>query len=149
LAGEIYYRGKLVPQDIPQAADWFNKAAMQGSSEAMNRIGEMWAAGMNGAPDLKEAANWYQKAAVIGLAKAQYNLGLCYANGEGVPANPVEAWKWLHLAAEQRFPNAAERRDKIQANMTTDQINNARNSAEQINVSGGAATNATSTGRIQ
>jgi TPR repeat protein len=103
----------------------------------MNRIGEMWAAGMNGAPDLKEAANWYHKAAANGLAKAQYNLGLYYASGEGVPANSVEAWKWFQLAAEQRFPNAAERRDKIQANMTADQINNARTLADQINASGG------------
>ena len=102
-AGEIYYQGKLVPRDIALAADWFSKAAAQGSPEAMNRIGEMWAAGMNGAPDSKEAANWYHKAAAKGLAAAQYNLGLCYAKGNGVPANSVEAWKWLQLANGAEF----------------------------------------------
>jgi hypothetical protein len=135
-AGEIYYQGKLVPKDIAQAADWFNKAAAQGSPEAINRIGEMWAAGLNGAPDPKEAANWYHKAAAKGLAEAQCNLGLCYAKGEGVPANPMEAWKWLQLAAEQKFPKAAEERDKIQATMTADQIKNARTLADQINATG-------------
>jgi TPR repeat protein len=136
LVGEIYYQGKLVPKDIAQAADWFNKAATQGSPEAMNRIGEMWAYGMNGAPDPKEAANWYRKAAAKGLAEAQYNLGLCYAKGEGVPANPVEAWKWLQLATDQKFPNAAEERDKMQATMTADQVKDARTLADQINAAG-------------
>jgi TPR repeat protein len=136
LVGEIYYQGKLVPKDIAQTADWFNKAATQGSPEAMNRIGEMWAYGMNGAPDPKEAANWYRKAAAKGLAEAQYNLGLCYAKGEGVPANPVEAWKWLQLATDQKFPNAAEERDKMQATMTADQVKDARTLADQINAAG-------------
>jgi uncharacterized protein len=135
-AGEIYYQGKLVPKDIAQAADWFNKAAMQGSPEAMNRIGEMWATGMNGTPDPKEAANWYQKAAVKDLAEAQYNLGLFYAKGDDVTANPVEAWKWLQLAAEQKFPNAAQERDKIQNTMTADQIKDARTLADQIKAAG-------------
>ena len=131
-AGEIYYQGKLVPKDIAKAADWFNKAAQQGSLEAINRIGEMWAAGMNGTPDPKEAASWYHKAAAKGLAEAQYHLGLSYSKGDGVPANPVEAWKWLQLAAEQKFPNAAEERDKVQATMTADQVKDARISADQI-----------------
>jgi hypothetical protein len=135
-AGEIYYQGKLFPKGIAGAADWFSKAATQGSPEAMNRIGEMWAAGMNGAPDPKEAANWYQRAAAKGLAEAQYNLGLCYAKGEGVPANPVEAWKWLQLAADQKFPNAADERDKIQASMTADQAKDARTQADKINSAG-------------
>ena len=102
----------------------------------MNRIGEMWAAGLNGAPDPKEAANWFHKGAAKGLAEAQYNFGLCYAKGAGVPTDSVEAWKWLQLAAEQKFPKAAEERDKIQATMTADQIKSARTLADQINAAG-------------
>ena len=135
-AGEIFYQGKLVPKDIALAADWFGKAATQGSPEAMNRIGEMWATGMNGTPDPKEAANWYQKSAARGLAAAQYNLGLCYAKGEGVTANSVAAWKWLQLAAKQKVQGAAEERDKIQAVMTADQLKDARTQADQFNSAG-------------
>ena len=118
------------------AADWFSKAATQGSPEAMNRIGEMWAAGMNGVPDSKEAANWYHQAAAKGLAEAEYNLGLCYSKAEGVPADFAEAWKWLQLAAAQKFPNAAEERDKLQATMTAGQLNEARAMTDQINATG-------------
>jgi TPR repeat protein len=132
--GEIYYQGKLVPKDIATAADWFTKAATQGSPEAMNRIGEMWATGLNGSPDPKEAANWYQKAAALGLAESQYNLGLCYAEGNGVSTDPVEAWKWLQSAAKQGFPKAAADRDKIQVGMTTDQINAAHALSDQIDI---------------
>ena len=136
LVGEIYYQGKLVPKNIAQAADWFSKAAAQGSPDAMDRLGELWAAGMNGSPDPKAAANWYHKAATQGLAEAQYNLGLCYTKGAGVPANPVEAWKWLQLAAKQKLPNATEERDKVQATLTADQLKNARTLADQFNAAG-------------
>jgi uncharacterized protein len=132
-AGEIYYQGKLVPKDIARAAEWFSKAAAQGSPEAMNRIGEMWAAGLNGAPDPKEAASWYRKGAAQGLAEAQYNLGVCFAKGEGVLPDNVEAWKWLQLAAGQQFPKAAEARDKVQSAMPADQLQTARAQADQFN----------------
>jgi TPR repeat protein len=135
-AGEIYYQGKLVPKEVAKAADWFGKAAAQGSREAMNRIGEMWATGINGAPDPTEAAKWYQRAASKGLAEAQYNLGICYAKGAGVPADPVQAWKWLQLAAAQTFPNAAKERDKVQTTMTADQISHARTLADQVKTAG-------------
>jgi TPR repeat protein len=134
--GEIFYQGKLVPKDMSQAAEWFGKAAALGSPEAMNRIGEMWAARLNGTPDSKEAANWYRKAANKGSAAAQYHLGLGYAKGEGVRANPVEAWKWLQLAAEQKFPSAADERDKMQATMTADQVKDARTLIDQIKAAG-------------
>lgn len=98
----------------------------------MNQIGEMWVAGVNGTPDLKEAANWFRKAANRGLAKAQFNLGMCCANGQGVSLDPVEAWTWLHLAAEQKFPNAAEECGKVQATMTADQLKEAQAKAAQF-----------------
>jgi len=135
-AGEMFYQGTVLSKDTGQAADWFSKAAALGSAEAMNRIGEMWAGGMNGVPDLKEAANWYRKAAAKGLAEAQYNLGLCYATADGVPANPVEAWKWLQLAAEQHFPNAAEKRDKLQSTMAAEQLKQVRAMTEPTNATG-------------
>lgn len=131
-AGEIYYQGKLVQKDIAQAAGWFSKAAAQGSPEAMNRIGEMWAVGMNGTPDPKEAARWYRKAAAKGLAAAQYNLGLSYVKAEGVSSDAIEAWKWLQLAAKQRFLKAGEERDRVQAAMSDSQLKEARARAEQF-----------------
>ena len=131
-AGEICFDGKLVPKDMAQAADWFNKAATLGSPEAMNKIGGMWAAGMNGTPDSKEAADWYRRAAAKGLAEAQFNLGMSCAKGEGVSLDNVEAWKWLQLAAKQNYPMAAEERDKVQANLSADQLKQAQILTDQF-----------------
>jgi TPR repeat protein len=71
LLGEMAYEGKVVKQDYGQAAQLFNRAADLGSPEAMNRIGDMWAAGLNGAPDANEAAAWHRKAAEVALHPAK------------------------------------------------------------------------------
>ena len=47
----------------------------------------------------------------------------------GVPADLVEAWQWLQLAAAQKFPAAAQKRDELAAKMTTEQLANARDKA--------------------
>jgi hypothetical protein len=135
-AGEIYDQGKVVPQDPARAADWFKQAAAQGSLPAMNRIGEMWAAGLNGAPDPGEAVNWYRRAAEKGLADAQFNLGKCFAQGQGVTLDDVAAWQWFQLAAEQKFPGAAEGRDQLRASMTDSQLKEARARVDQFKAAG-------------
>jgi TPR repeat protein len=40
-AGEIYYQGKLVPQDLVEAAAWFRLAANQGSDDARKTLDEL------------------------------------------------------------------------------------------------------------
>ena len=103
---------------MAQAADWFNKAAMQGSPEAMNRIGELWAAGMDGTTDPKEAVRWYRKAADKGLAAGQLNLGRALQKGEGIEQNSIEAWAWLQLAANQNKPMAREEADQLETKLS-------------------------------
>jgi TPR repeat protein len=92
----------------------------------MNRLGTLWMSGGGGQADPIEAANWYRKAAARGFAEAQFNLGVCCAEGKGVAADPVEAWCWLQLAAGQQFPAAAAGRDRVQAGLSSAQLEEAR-----------------------
>jgi uncharacterized protein len=96
-AGEIYDQGKLVPRDAAIAADWFSKAAAQGSPEAMNRIGEMWAAG-------------------------QLNFARALIKGEGIDQNSVDALAWLQLAENQNMGDAHLEAERLAANLSTDQL---------------------------
>lgn len=121
LVGEIYYQGKLVQKENSSAAQWFTKAAKQGSPEAMNRLGEMWASGLAGAADAKEAAKWYRKAALAGLATAQFNLAEACLKGEGVQQDRIEGCAWLQLAARQNLPAARDESTKVMANLSTDE----------------------------
>ena len=80
--------------------------------------------------DDAETVRWYRLAASRGLTDTQFNLGLNYADGLGVPQDWVAAYMWLSLAATQ--PSAAVRdtivrmRDSLAANMTAEQLDDAR-----------------------
>lgn len=93
--------GKIIPPDVTAAVRFYKEAAMRGSVEARNRIGELWAEGVDGKPDLEEAAKWYRSAALRGSAAAQVNLGKAYASGAGVEKDSIAAFKWLTIASKR------------------------------------------------
>jgi TPR repeat protein len=72
------------------------------------------------------AVDWYRSAAEQGNATAQYNLGAKYANGEGVKRDYVRAHMWWNLAASRGNYNAPYSREKIENEMTTQQVQTAR-----------------------
>ncbi|MBI5244419.1 MAG: protein kinase [Elusimicrobia bacterium] len=87
--------------DYAQAAALFEKAAAEGGSEAMNRLGEMLATGKGVSKDYGRAAAWFRKGAGAGSAAAQNNLGEMYANGWGVAPDFTAAKGWFEKAAAQ------------------------------------------------
>jgi TPR repeat protein len=105
--GKLYLNTNPVnDHDFREALNWFNKAAEQGYSRAINNIGLMYANGWGVKKDNNEAIKWYRKAAESGLDIAQLNLGLQYLNPKGSAGNNLEALKWIRLAAEKDNPSA-------------------------------------------
>ena len=88
------------------------KAAEAGDTDAMVKLGRLYAEGRGVAQDYGEAAKWFRKAAEQGHAGAQYNLGVCYANGQGVAQDTSEAVTRDRKAWEKpgagAFPGLAE-----------------------------------------
>jgi tetratricopeptide (TPR) repeat protein len=136
--GLLYYRGRGVRQDIPEALKWFQLAAERGNPVAEFNLGVMHAEGQGVPQDNAEAAKWYRLAADQGHPPAQYNLGLWYANGDGGSADNVRAHMWFNLAAA-RFPPsdprdrsiAANSRDAVASIMTPEQIAEAQKLARE------------------
>jgi TPR repeat protein len=100
--GTMYEKGDGVPQDYPQAASWFRKAAEQGAATAQNDLGTLYDHGQGVSQDHSQAAIWYRRAAEQNLAEAQYNLGVLYKHGWGVPQDYEKAYFWLDLAAAKK-----------------------------------------------
>ena len=103
-----------VPGDEAKALFWWTKAAEQGYTEAMLKLGDFYEYGgeyIDG--DEVKAAYWYTKAAEKGYAHAQYLLGYCYESGEGVAADKTKAVYWYNKAAEQGHEYAKENRDRL------------------------------------
>lgn len=75
-------------------SDEIAKLAERGSSEAQNRLGNMYYFGNNGLPqDYSEAVKWYRKSAEQGNSQGQCNLGFMYHYGYGVNKDYAEALK--------------------------------------------------------
>jgi len=120
--GFMYANGDGVPEDDTEAVRWYRLAAEQGRAAAQYEVGYMYANGDGVPEDDTEAAHWYRLAAEQGNGMAQIQLGLMYEDGKGVPEDSVLAYMWYNLAAAQATFGGAEGKDRLEQQMTREQI---------------------------
>lgn len=97
----IYTEGRAVPEDLAQAAVWYERAAGQGFAPAQYRLGTLYEHGNGVEKDLALARLWYQRAAEAGNRLAMHNLAALYAGG-GLGTQQFDAAaKWFEEAANR------------------------------------------------
>ncbi len=127
LLGLMYYMGRGVKRDYPQALAWHRKAALQGKADAQYVVGAMYYTGNSVPQDQKQAVSWFRKAAEQGHAEAQHALGLMYRyHVAGMPQDVVLAYMLWNLASAGGNMNAIEQRASIARQMTQEQIEEAQ-----------------------
>ncbi len=109
-------------KDFATAFSAWLPLAEQGNVLAQKLISSMYHYGNGVSQNYVDALKWLTKAAQQGNVDAQHNLGLMYEIGIGAPQDFVLACKWFILAAVQGNEEAMEAKDKIQDDMTLDQI---------------------------
>lgn len=129
--GIHYSEGKGLPQNYFEAKDWFKKAADQGHTGAQVNLGTLYSLGQGAPFSDHMALFWFQKAADQRNALAFAKLGMMYERGRGVPQNLVEAHMWYNLSAAYGEKRAAESRNAVAKQMTTDQIAQAEERAKK------------------
>lgn len=93
-----YYNGEGIKEDRALALRWYEKAALLGSVEAMNYVGNIYYMG-DGVPKNDEMAlKWYEKAASLGNSVAMNYLGNMYYEGRGVKSSLEKARYWYNQA---------------------------------------------------
>jgi uncharacterized protein len=130
--GLIYYKGRGVPPDYPEALNWFKKAARQGHPLAQYNAGYMYENGEGTPQGYVEAATYYRQAAEQGNRLAQYTLGYMYEKGQGVLPDEVQALMWYNLAAIQGEIQARTARDRVTVWMTPAQVAEAQRLAREF-----------------
>ena len=93
----------------PAAADWFEKAALQGHPEAQYRLGLLYEEGRVVAQNRFETFFWFQSAADQGHLESQFKTGVAYAEGIGIGEDPKKAATWLLASAERDHAGAMVR----------------------------------------
>ena len=129
--GALYYQGEGTLQDYQKAAHWWRNAAQQGHVDAQYWLAALYHRGKGVPQNSRKAATLYLKAAEKGHALAQNNLGFLYRDGDGVPQDYVKAHMWWNLAASTGDSDAAEVRDRLARQMTSDQIAEAQSLARE------------------
>jgi hypothetical protein len=97
----LFKRGEaaFAARNLPEALRWFRQAADKGHSDAMNKIGIMYAMGQGVEADTTMAMGWFRQAAEMGNTYAMGNIGELYAKGDGVGKDCGAARQWLAKAA--------------------------------------------------
>lgn len=110
LLGTMYYHGFWVLRDLIKAAEWFEKAAMQGLAEAQFEMGMMSLRGEGGLDkDRNKAVAWFEAASVQGYSHAQYCLGiLLWGGNDNESQNDVSKAAELLTKAAKNGHNGAK-----------------------------------------
>jgi TPR repeat protein len=127
----MYRRGEGLPQDAPQAVQWYRKAADQGYAPAQTALGAMYQSGEGVAKDPYEAVRWYRQAAEQGDQQGQFGLGAMYARGAGVAEDKAAAYMWCNLAAARGEAEAGRLRDTLEKTLTRAQVEEAQQESRQ------------------
>jgi localization factor PodJL len=93
--------GRGVPQDLAQAAAWYQRAAERGFAPAQYRLASLLERGLGVTSDLARARVWYLHAAEQGHAKAMHNAAVLSIGGDGVVPDYATAIIWFTKAAER------------------------------------------------
>ena len=120
----MHHLGEGVPENLTEAARWYQAAAEQGHVNAQYNLAMMYERGEGVMQNFGEAVRWYRTAANPcdaslaaafgvpgsfcfrasanrGAPIAQFALGNMYADGKGVAQDDAEAVRWYRMAAER------------------------------------------------
>jgi localization factor PodJL len=127
---KLYERGEGVTANLTMARQWTERAAASGNRRAMHDLGVYFARGEGAPLDEGAAFRWFRQAAELGVADSQYNLGVLYQQGRGVGASPSEALFWFSVAARQGDSDAAAHATALEAQLSPQQVQQARARAQ-------------------
>jgi localization factor PodJL len=118
--GSLYEKGLGVGKDMQRAKDLYQRAAEKGNTRAMHNLGVLAAEG--GKPNYTSAALWFGKAAEYGIRDSQYNLAVLLARGLGLPKDLVKSYTWFAIVAAAGDADAARKRDEVAARLTSSEL---------------------------
>ena len=97
---------KILARDSRKAAEWYEKAAIQGHAKAQAGLGLAYVNGRGVTKNDILGVEWLQKASEQGDADAQLELGWLYQDKRGMPSDPTKLLRWREHAADRGFAHA-------------------------------------------
>lgn len=105
--GYMYLYGESgVDKDYEKAFQYYNMAANQNDSIAINNVGSLYFSGIGTEKSLSKAAQMFEKASSLGNTEAAVNLSFIYLTKDSALNNPRAAVELLKSASEAGNPTA-------------------------------------------
>ena len=105
--GYMYLYGKDgVEKNYDKAFKYYNMAAKQNDSVAINNVGSLYFSGIGTPRSLSKAAAMFEKASQLGNTEAAVNLSFIYLTKDSAMNNPQAAIQLLKSASEAGNPTA-------------------------------------------
>lgn len=105
--GYMYLYGENgVEKDYSKAFQYYNMAAQQNDSIAINNVGSLYFSGIGTERSLSKAAQMFEKASELGNTEAAVNLSFIYLTKDSALNNPRAAVDLLKSASEAGNPTA-------------------------------------------
>jgi TPR repeat protein len=131
---QIYLNGAPgIAKNRPEAMKWLAASAGHGDIKAMVNLGYMAVNGSGDAPaDLALGYCWLVRAALVDQPDAQEKLSMLFSDGakdgRGMVLQPdlVQADLWFRVAARNPYHDNPQIRSRIEPQMTTEQLNQAK-----------------------
>lgn len=124
---------QAAPVSQPSAFDSTFAKASAGDKVAQNELARFYHYEQGpGREDYGAAFQWYQKAAQQGVNEAQSNLAYLYAEGKGTPQDLRKAWAWYSIAAVEKNPLAATKRDEVAKKLSKKELAEAKLELEAL-----------------
>ena len=92
-----------IAKNLPEALEWYRKAADKGNNNAEDALGRFYETGTAVPKDMGQAIFWYQRAADHGNPSAQVAMGVIYLQAKSVPQDNAKAFHYFELSANQNF----------------------------------------------
>ena len=122
----LYFTGRGVEQDLEQAFQWTERAALQGHVEAQANLGSLYLAGDGVSRDVAAAIDWLGRAARAGHASSAYTLADMYFSGSAVKRDLVQAHAWASQAVYNKATDAAGLKARIERRLDDGELSAAR-----------------------
>ncbi len=106
----------------PEALQWLQQAAENGSTAAMVHLGRLYRTGVGALQNYKLSGEWLERAARGGDAEGMLELGRLYRDGVGFEQDPMRAYVWFNRSAAALNVEAAFERDALARRLTPEQL---------------------------
>jgi len=132
--GLIYFSGEGVQTSDERAFSYYQQSADRGYPDAIHMLAWCYQQGVGVEPDNEKALSLWMEAAKYNVPESLCAIGSYYLKGDLAPQSNQEAYKWFYLAMENGDEDAPKEIEALSLKMTSSEIVNATNAAEEWNI---------------